>query len=149
MNAIQDYYPKGYGHCYGCGNDNPRGHKLKSYLVENRVVATFKAHPMYSGGFPDNAYGGLLASLLDCHGIATAAAFAQRAQGKNFDEPIGRFVTGSLKVDFKRPTPLGVELELEGTLRSLEGRKAIVDLKLVANGEVCVTGEMLAIQLKT
>lgn len=37
---------------------------------------------MYSGGYLDNVYGGMLASLLDYHGTASAAAFAHRAQGR-------------------------------------------------------------------
>jgi hypothetical protein len=33
-------------------------------------------------------------------------------------------------------------------LRELDGRKVWVDLSLSANGEVCATGEMLAIRFK-
>lgn len=57
-----------------------------------------------------------------------------------------RFVTASLKVDYIRPTPLGQELLIEGTLRSLEGRKAIINLALRVGEDVCVTGEMVAVQ---
>ena len=54
----------------------------------------------------------------------------------------------SLKVDFKAPTPMGVELELRGKLRSIEGRKIWVDMTLSVVGIVCATGEILAIKLK-
>ena len=46
------------------------------------------------------------------------------------DEPV-RYVTASLKVDFRRPTPMGVELLIKGRLRSIEGRKVWVDLSLL------------------
>jgi acyl-CoA thioesterase FadM len=59
-----------------------------------------------------------------------------------------RFVTASLKVDFLRPTPIGVELEVRGRLRSLEGRKVQVSLSLDAGGQACARGEMLAVQFR-
>ncbi len=147
--AIQDAYPPEFAHCYGCGARNQHGHHLKSYLVGDETVARFTPDLMYSGGVPDHAYGGMIASLLDCHGAASAAAYAYQKEGRQIGEgpqPI-RFVTASLKVDFKRPTPLGVELVVKGTLRSLEGRKAWIDLVLAADDMTCATGEMLAIRL--
>jgi len=148
MQAIQDHYPAKFAHCYGCGPANPQGLHLKSFIEGERTYARFTPATMYSGGYPGNVYGGMLASLLDCHGTASAAAFAHRAQGRVMGDggPSIRFVTGSLKVDYRRPTPLGVELLIEGTLRSLEGRKAIIDLTLSADGEACVTGEIVAVQ---
>ena len=150
MKAIQDYYAPEMSHCYGCGTRNAGGYRLKSHFHGDHAEALFTIDRQYSGGFPDYAYGGIVASLLDCHGIATAAAFFHRAQGKALDsgEPVPRFVTGSLKVEYKRPTPLGVELSIRGTLRSLEGRKVVVDLALLAGEDVCATGELLAVQLK-
>ncbi|MEM5388256.1 PaaI family thioesterase [Paraburkholderia phymatum] len=147
--AIQDSYPPEFAHCYGCGAQNPHGHHLKSYLVGDETVARFTPDIRYSGGVPDHVYGGMIASLLDCHGAASAAAFACQKEGPgsgDLSEPI-RFVTASLKVDFKRPAPLGVELVIWGRLRSLEGRKAWIDLILNAGELTCAVGEMLAIRL--
>lgn len=146
--AFQDCYPEEFSHCYGCGKLNPQGHHLKSFWDGDDTVARFTPDPKYSGGVPDHVYGGLIASLLDCHGAASAAAFAYRAEHREMqpgDDPI-RYVTASLKVDYRRPTPMGVELVIRGSLRSIEGRKAWVDLVLSANGEVCAQGEMLAIR---
>ncbi|WPH23083.1 PaaI family thioesterase [Variovorax paradoxus] len=147
--AIQDSYPPAFAHCYGCGANNQHGHHLKSYLVGNETVARFTPDLKYSGGVPDHVYGGMIASLLDCHGTASAAAYAYQKEGRQIGdgrEPV-RFVTASLKVDFKRPTPLGVELVVRGMLRSLDGRKAWIDLVLTAGELTCATGEMLAIRL--
>ncbi|WP_244108717.1 PaaI family thioesterase [Burkholderia anthina] len=115
----------------------------------DQTIARFTPDAHCSGGVPDHVYGGMIASLLDCHGAASAAAFAYQSEGREIGEgpqPI-RFVTGSLKVDFKQPTPLGVELVVTGRLRSLEGRKAWIDLALTANNVTCAIGEMLAIRL--
>ena len=69
----------------------------------------------YHIAVPGFVYGGLIASLVDCHGTGTAAAGAYRSQGRPMDsEPPMRFVTGSLHVDYLKPTPLGVPLELHG-----------------------------------
>jgi acyl-coenzyme A thioesterase PaaI-like protein len=147
--AIQDAYLPEFAHCYGCGPSNPQGLKLKSYLHDDETIARITPEAKYSGGVPDHLYGGMIASLLDCHGTASAAAFACQQEGLDLDAeglPL-RFVTASLKVDFKRPAPLGVELTVRGRLRSLEGRKAWIDLELSAADGVCATGEMLAIRL--
>ena len=148
MKAIQDFYPAEFAHCFGCGPANPNGLHLKSYLVGERTEARFTPASMYSGGYPGNVYGGMIASLLDCHGTASAAAWAYRDQQREMGDdgtPI-RFVTASLKVDYKRPTPLNTELLILGNLRSIDGRKAVIDLSLQAGDLVCCTGEMVAIQ---
>jgi acyl-coenzyme A thioesterase PaaI-like protein len=147
--AIQDAYPDAFAHCFGCGRLNPQGHQLKSRLVGDETLAEFTAPEQYTGGVPGKAYGGLVASLLDCHGTASAAAFAARAEGIPIggDTPLARFVTASLRIDFRSPTPIGVPLVVRGRLRSLEGRKAWIDLSLQAESGVCATGEMLAVRL--
>ena len=150
--AFQDLYVEEFSHCYGGGRNTPHGHRLKSYwdaAHEAATIARFTPGAQYSGGVPDHVYGGLIASLLDCHGTASATAFVYRAQGRDMDDagtPL-RCVTASLKVDFLRPTPLGVELTVEGALRAVDGRKVWVDLTLSADGQLCARGEMLAIAL--
>lgn len=149
MKAIQDCYPAQYAHCYGCGHHNTAGHQLKSYLLGDAAEARFTPGMQYSGGVPGHIYGGMIASLMDCHGTASAAAFACRERGealeKASDPP--RFVTASLQVDFKRPTPQGVELLVRSELLQVQGRKVRVALSLLAGDQVCATGEMLAIEL--
>jgi len=148
--AFQDYYPEKFSHCYGCGKSNPRGHHLKSYWDGEGTIARFTVSPEFSGGVPDHVYGGMVASLLDCHGTASAAAFAYREAGRELDDggEFMRFVTASLKVDFLRPTPIGVELVIRGRLRGMEGRKVQLDLSLSQAEQTCATGQMLAIQLR-
>ncbi|MBP1778798.1 MAG: thioesterase superfamily protein, partial [candidate division NC10 bacterium] len=110
--AFQDCYPDKFSHCYGCGRSNPHGHHVKSYWDGQETIARFTVRPEFSGGVPEHVYGGMVASLLDCHGTASAAAFAYRAAGREMgdDGEFMRFVTASLQVDFLRPTPIGVEL---------------------------------------
>lgn len=148
--AFQDSYPERFSHCWGCGKDNPRGHHLKSYWDGEETVARFTVPQEFSGGVPGHVFGGMVASLLDCHGTASAAAFAYRAAGREMGDggEFMRFVTASLKVDYLRPTPIAVELEIRGALRGIEGRKVQVGLTLSAGGQACARGEMLAVQFR-
>ncbi|HEY52807.1 MAG TPA: PaaI family thioesterase [Caldilineae bacterium] len=145
--AFQDYYPEPLAHCYGCGRMNPHGHQLKSYWDGEETVAHFTPEP-YHIAVPGYVYGGLLASLIDCHGTGSAAAAAYRAEGRAMDtEPPLRFLTASLHVDYLRPTPLGPELELRGRIKEVKGRKVVVAITLSAEGNVCVKGEVVAVQV--
>jgi len=142
--AFQDQYPEDYANCYGCGRNNEHGLQIKSYWDGDESVCHHTPKPYYTGGVPGFLYGGMIASLIDCHGAGTAAA----AQSEETGEPISRFVTASLKVDFLKPTPLGVELEIRGKVVEIKGRKVIVDLKLMAEGQVCARGQTVMIQIQ-
>lgn len=148
--AIQDYYPDSYAHCHGCGRLNETGTQLKSYWQGTHAIAHHSPSANHTGGVPGFAYGGLIASLLDCHGTATAAAGAYAAENRGLDSaPFMRFVTGSLTVDYLKPTPLDCTLELRGHIEKIEGRKVTVALSLSANNEVCAKGSMLAVRLQS
>ncbi len=145
--AFQDYYPDNLSYCYGCGRLNEHGLHIKSYWDGEESVCTFTPKP-YHIAIPGYVYGGLIASLIDCHSTGTAAAAAYRAQGREMGtKPPLRFVTASLKVDYLRPTPLGVPLEVRARVKEISGRKVIVESRLIANGEVCARGEVVAVQM--
>lgn len=147
--AFQDYYPTEFAHCFGCGRLNEQGHQLKSYWDGDDTVAHFTPAAHYTGGVPHNTYGGLIASLLDCHGAASAAAAACRAEGRTLESlPFARFVTGTLNVVFHQPTPINTEFEIRGTIDEVGERKVVVSLALFAAGEKCVTGTMVAVKLR-
>ena len=93
-------------------------------------------------------YGGLIASLIDCHGTGTASAAAYRNEGREMGTaPTLRFVTGSLQVSYLRPTPLGVPLEIRGKVEEVKGRKVVVSATVSAEGEVCAKGQVVAVQM--
>ena len=145
--AFQDYYPDDLSYCYGCGRLNERGHQIKSFWEGNESVASFTPKP-YHIAVPGYVYGGLIASLIDCHGTGTAAAAKYRDEGRPMDsEPPFRFVTASLHVDYLRPTPLGVPLELRGAVEEVKGRKVVVGVTLSASGIVCAKGNVVAVQM--
>jgi acyl-coenzyme A thioesterase PaaI-like protein len=147
IKAVQDYYPEQFSHCYGCGRLNEHGHQIKSYWDGDETIAHFTPKP-YHTAIPGYVYGGLIASLIDCHGTGTAALAAYRNEGREpGTEPAFRFVTASLQVDYLRPTPLGPELELKGRVIEIKGRKVISEITLSANDEVTAKGRVIAVQL--
>ena len=145
--AFQDYYPDTLSHCYGCGRLNKHGLQIKSYWDGDETVCTFHPKP-YHTAIPGYVYGGLIASLIDCHGTGTASAAAYRAEGRAMDtDPPLRFLTGSLRVEYLRPTPLDGPLELRGRVKEVKGRKVVVAVTVFAKGQMRVRGEVVAIQM--
>ncbi len=145
--AFQDYYPDHMAYCYGCGRLNEYGHQIKSYWDGDESVARFIPKP-YHIAIPGYVYGGLLASLIDCHGTGTAAAAAYRAENRGMDtEPALRFLTASLHVDYLKPTPLGIELEIRGKVKEIKGRKVTIEEWINADGVVTVRGEIVTVQV--
>jgi acyl-coenzyme A thioesterase PaaI-like protein len=145
--AFQDLYPDELSYCYGCGRLNEHGLQIKSHWDGDETVATFLPRP-YHIAIPGYVYGGLIASLMDCHATGTAAAAAYRAAGRELgSEPALRFVTASLHIDYVLPTPLGVPLEVRGRVTEIKGRKVIVSATVSAEGQVCAKGEIVAVQM--
>ena len=62
-------------------------------------------------------------------------------------QPPFRFLTGSLHVDYLRPTPIDGPLEVRGKVKEIKGRKVVVESTLSAKGEICARGEVVAVQI--
>jgi len=147
MKAFQDYYPDNVAQCYGCGSQNHHGHQIKTHWEGEESVTRFTPEP-YHTAIPGYAYGGLIASLIDCHSTGTAAAAMYRSEGREMDTlPPFRFVTGSLHVDYLKPTPIDGALELRGRVKEIRGRKVIVETTVFAKGVATACGEVVAVQM--
>jgi len=145
--ALQDHYPDHFAHCYGCGRLNDHGHHVRTFRDGDDTVAEFQPKPWHVA-LPGFVYGGLIASLIDCHGIGTASDATLRAQGSHIGAvPSPRFVTASLHVDYLKPTPLGPVLELRGTVREVSGRRITVDVTLAAGGVMTARGTVVAVAM--
>jgi acyl-coenzyme A thioesterase PaaI-like protein len=146
--AFQDYYADEFANCYGCGKLNKHGLQIKSYWDGNESVCHFKPKHYHTGGFPGYVYGGLIASLIDCHAAGTASAIIYRDEGREMgSDPPLRFVTASLHVDYLVPTPMDEILELRGTVQEIKGRKVIVDIVLSAKGKICAKGKVVVVRI--
>jgi acyl-coenzyme A thioesterase PaaI-like protein len=145
--AVQDFYPEDFAYCRGCGRLNAHGHQFKTRRDGDETVTHYTpaSHEMSVPGF---VYGGLIAALIDCHAMATASAAALEAAGQEVGKaPSPRFVTASLKVDFLKPTPLGVELVARGRIKERSDRKAVVEVSVSADGMVTAKGDVIAVPM--
>src|SRR5699024_11560791 len=96
---------------------------------------------------PGFVYGGLIASLIDCHGTGSASLALHRKNGfepKDDEEP-PRFVTASLHVDFIKPTPQHIPLKAVGTVEEMHPKKWRVKIEVVADDTICAKGEVVAV----
>ena len=107
---IQDYYPDNVAICYGCGRNNPHGLHIQTMWEGTEGVCRFTPESHHTA-FPGYVYGGLIASLIDCHSMGTAIAAAHQGAGlePSLDSDL-TYVTANLNVDYLKPTPAGVEL---------------------------------------
>lgn len=144
---IQQFYPDDHAHCYGCGRLNPAGLHLESAWEGDEVVARFTPRPEQVS-IPGFVYGGLIAALVDCHAMATAAAHADRLAGHAIgDGPMPRYVTAALHVDYLRPTPHGPELVVRGRVKETGRRKIVVAVTVSAEGIETARGEVVALPI--
>ena len=145
--AFQDYYPDDLAWCYGCGRMNDAGLHIRTFWDRDESVTRYTPREEHIA-IPGFVYGGLIASLFDCHGTGTAAAAAYRAEERAMDtEPVYRYVTASLHVDYLRPTPLGPVLEIRGKVEEVKGRKVTVTSTMSANGQVCARSRVVAVRM--
>jgi acyl-coenzyme A thioesterase PaaI-like protein len=118
---------------------------IRSFWDGNETLAILTPQP-YHTAIPGYVYGGLIASLIDCHGTGSAALAAYRAERREpGTEPPLRFVTASLKVDYLKPTPIGVPLEARGRIVEVKPRKVVVDITVAANGVICAAGTVISV----
>jgi acyl-coenzyme A thioesterase PaaI-like protein len=144
---VQDFYPPEFSHCYGCGRLNDHGLQIESRWDGEQAIALFTPEPHHIA-VPGFVYGGLIASLIDCHAMATAAAASYAAEGRAPGSlPDFRFVTASLNIDFLAPTPLGEILELQARPAETGRRKVVVAVELWAADQLRVRGQAVAVRM--
>jgi len=141
--AIQDSYSDEVSVCYGCGRLNQHGLQIKSYWDGDEVVCRFQPEAYHTAvaGF---VYGGLIASLIDCHSTGTASAAAYREAGREpGTEPRLRFVTASLFVEYLKPTPISDPIVIRAAVTEVNGRRATVSSDLYAKDALCARGKVV------
>ena len=144
--AVQDTYPPDFAECYGCGTNNEHGLRIKTYLTGSETVTDHTPRPFHkaAGQF---AYGGIVASLIDCHSTGSAAIFWMQQRGLTVgDDATPRFVTARLEVDYIAPTPLG-PLHLVGVPVEIGDRKVVVTTELSSGGVVTARGQAILVRI--
>ena len=141
--SVQDKYAPN-SICFGCGPANKKGLQIKSFKTEKGLQMEFETKIEHQA-FPGIINGGIISTLLDCHGnwAATMALMEQ-----NEDEIPPCTVTATFSLKLRRPTPLDSKLEIIAIVRELSEDRANVEMTLEANGKICATGEGLFVAVK-
>lgn len=146
--AFQDLWP--LNTCYGCGPSNPDGMHLKTYWSENQeyVLSVYTCDAKYNSGFPGIMFGGTVASLIDCHSIWTAIAFAHKSENKPIEAASGIvYVTKQITVDYISGTPLEQPIYLKSWVEGTPGKKAIITCELGTEERLTAIGRTVAVRI--
>lgn len=145
IKAFQDYYPDDFNHCYGCGGLNEHGHQIKSYWDGDETIAEFVPKP-YHTSLPGYVYGGLIASLIDCHSTGSAAAALYRNENRPMDsEPTFRCVTASLQVDYLKPMRLKGKIRLRASINKIDANRVHITVDVFDEEKLCAKGKVVAV----
>jgi acyl-coenzyme A thioesterase PaaI-like protein len=133
--AFQDQMHDNF--CWGCGADNPDGLQLKSRWQGDEAVAAWNPQPAHAAGPRHFLNGGVIATLLDCHGVCTAIASAYGRE----DRAIGSapeiwYATASMDIRYERPSPIDQPVTLRAHEVVTDDRFTTVDCTLESDGKV-------------
>jgi acyl-coenzyme A thioesterase PaaI-like protein len=92
-------------------------------------------------------YGGLVASLIDCHSIWTAIAWTYREEEREHGSlPAISYVTGSLTVRYLRPTDLDKPALMRAHVTELYPKKALVSCSFFSGDGQTAEGSVVAVR---
>ena len=130
--------------CFGCGPANEKGLKIDSYRTNKGLELKFVPKAEHQA-FPGMINGGIIGSLMDCHGNWAAAIALMDLNG--LDEPPCT-VTANYSISLRRPTPSETELHILAEIEDIQEDRAKVKMTLTANEKVCATGSGLFVAVK-
>ena len=147
IKSFQDQLP--YDHCFANGINNQLGLGLKSHWRdENTAVARITPAVQYSEGTQKYLNGGIIATLIDAHAIATARAEAYADAGREIgSEDTIAFVIGSLEVNYLYPVPMGEELTITASVIDELENKTTIYCELLSAQKLCITANVIAVKV--
>ncbi|MDH3326640.1 MAG: PaaI family thioesterase [Gammaproteobacteria bacterium] len=141
---FQDYMPGNT--CFGCGSDNEKGLKIRSYWQDDIATCLWKPEPHHLG-WAGLTCGGVIASLVDCHCIATAMATAIKNENRSLDsEPKYLFATGSINITYLKPTPIDQTMCLKAKVIKVKNeKKYTLECDVFVGEEKTATAQVVAL----
>lgn len=123
-------------YCWGCGADNPAGLHLKSYWDGDLAVAQWTPSDQFAAGPRHFLNGGIIATVMDCHGVCTAVADAYQREGRGIGlEPEIWLATTFLSVEYLRPTPIREVIQVRARVTGHDERTSSVECVLRTGGK--------------
>jgi hypothetical protein len=134
--------------CYGCGADNHKGMRLKTFLEGDEGVSHWNPEPHYCS-YPGFLNGGVACSLIDCHSAWTAFALECRENGLDLsaDPNLPTGWTRAMSVEFLKPTPIDSELTLRAKIIKKGKTSRTLTCSLFSGDLECVRGEVTIIMM--
>ncbi len=141
---FQDYMPGNI--CFGCGKHTKEGLHIKSYWKGNYSECLWTPKDIHQG-WPHIMNGGIIATLIDCHCMGTAMAFAYKKEQRALDSlPEYRYATGSINVKYISPTP-NKKIKLIASAESYSEKKIFLKCTLIYKNKITVTAEVWAFRV--
>ncbi|MBT5506682.1 MAG: PaaI family thioesterase [Cyclobacteriaceae bacterium] len=142
---FQDHMPGNV--CFGCGAEHQEGLQIKSFWEGSTAICHWQPEEKYRG-WPRLLNGGVMATLIDCHCMGTAMAYAYQQEDRDFDStPFYRYATGGLKIKYLKPTPTKDMITLRAQVIEHHRRKITMSCTLESSGRITVEAEVIAIQV--
>jgi acyl-coenzyme A thioesterase PaaI-like protein len=134
--------------CYGCGPLNPEGLQIKSYWEGDGAVCSYQPRLAFMAGPRHVLNGGIIATLIDCHSVCTAIAALYNAEQRPIgSDPVIWCVTGSIEIQYLRPTPIAEPVVLQARVESIEGKRTTVGCVLSSDGVERARGRVVAVRV--
>lgn len=141
-------------HCYGCGSSNEHGLKIKSYWYDQKHHIShcdFKPQAFHCAAPLKFLNGGIMATIIDCHCIITATAYAYQLQGRNIGQ--GQeiwYATSKLSLEYLRPVSISSPLLLIACVKNnhrndLSPKHLSLQCNLVSQDKICVKAKVDAV----
>ena len=111
-------------------------------------MAKFTPRAHHCAGPTHFVNGGIIATIIDCHCVCTAAAAAYRDAAREIgSKPDLYFATARLEVEYMRPTPIDDELEIQANIEARTERTYVLSCQLAAGGKPRVKARVEAIRV--
>ena len=132
---MTEAHVKEYPYCFGCGNSNPTGLRLKLRMDDEHLVTEFVPQGDHQG-WPGIVHGGIIASLL-------------YEVMENFPHYRGVIaMMKSMETRFRRPAATGKRILAKAGLMEQSGRNMKVSATLTNDeGELIAAGEAVLVVL--
>ena len=142
---FQDYMPGNV--CFGCGNENHQGLQIKSFWEGDMSTCRFMPEEKHNG-WKNVLNGGIIATLVDCHCMGTAAANAYKEEERELGSfPEYRYATGTLSIKYLKPTSNNHEVELRAKIKKVKGRVTTLTCDVFSEGVKTAECEVVAIRV--
>ena len=141
---FQDYMPGNI--CFGCGKNTKNGLHIKSYWNGKDAECKWRPKDNHQG-WSGIMNGGIIATIIDCHCMGTAMAYACKKENRSLgSKPEYRYATGTIKIKYLSPTP-NKPVKLSAQIESYSEKKTCIKGHLLFDNKITVSADIIAFRV--